>query len=221
MAQQGMPTSGSGLITDVDSARGRAEHWFSPVVKPSGGGGGMGMQVVEHMADLETALVQAQAVANAAFANGGLYLDAGSKSLAISSTRFWLTNRETRCTCLSGKLVQRRHQKLIEESPARALICCASKLRGADICKQLAYNNLGTMETLYSDGKSGFGNEYPYSGGTQCDEVTVSISCSSRFCLRWRQTAATTPVDEGPRHRGAPLCRGRAKLCPRQVCCEI
>ena len=35
----------------------------------------MGMQVVEHMGDLEAALAQAQAVADAAFANGGLYLE--------------------------------------------------------------------------------------------------------------------------------------------------
>ena len=162
MAQQGMPTfAGSDLITDVNSAREAAQRiGFPLVVKPSGGGGGMGMQVVEHMGDLEAALAQAQAVADAAFANGGLYLERWIEKPRHIEYQILADEHgnamhlyERECS------VQRRHQKLIEESPAPGIdakVLREQAQRGADICARLGYNNLGTMETLYSDGDSGF-----------------------------------------------------------------
>ncbi len=157
-----MPTfAGSDLIIDINSAREAAQRiGFPLVVKPSGGGGGMGMQVVEHMGDLEAALAQAQAVADAAFANGGLYLERWIEKPRHIEYQILADEHgnamhlyERECS------VQRRHQKLIEESPAPGIdakVLREQAQRGADICAQLGYNNLGTMETLYSDGDSGF-----------------------------------------------------------------
>ena len=162
MAQQGMPTfAGSDLITDVDSAREAAQRiGFPLVVKPSGGGGGMGMQVVAHMGDLETALAQAQAVADAAFANGGLYLERWIEKPRHIEYQILADEHGNAMHLFERECsVQRRHQKLIEESPAPGIdtaVLREQAQRGADICAQLGYNNLGTMETLYSDGDSGF-----------------------------------------------------------------
>ncbi|MAD92834.1 MAG: biotin carboxylase, partial [Gammaproteobacteria bacterium] len=55
--------------------------------------------------------------------------------------------------------IQRRHQKLIEESPAPGIdasVLREQAERGAEICARLGYNNVGTLETLYSEGSSGF-----------------------------------------------------------------
>lgn len=162
MAAHGMPTfAGSDLITDIQAAREAAERiGFPLVVKPSGGGGGMGMQVVESPEHLETALAQAKAVADAAFANGDLYLERWMQKprhieyqiLADEyGNAMHLYERE--CS------VQRRHQKLIEESPAPGIdaqLLREQARRGAEICAALGYNNVGTLETLYSDGETGF-----------------------------------------------------------------
>jgi acetyl-CoA carboxylase biotin carboxylase subunit len=162
MAERGMPIfDGSDFIADLASAREAAKTiGFPLVVKPSGGGGGMGMQVVEEMDALESALTQAQAVAAAAFGNSAVYLERWIQQprhieyqiLADEyGNAMHLYERE--CS------VQRRHQKLIEESPAPgidAAVLREQATRGADICAQLGYNNVGTLETLYSDGSSGF-----------------------------------------------------------------
>jgi acetyl-CoA carboxylase biotin carboxylase subunit len=162
MAEQGMPVfDGSDFITDMATAREVAQTiGFPLVVKPSGGGGGMGMQVVEQMDALESALTQAQTVAAAAFGSSDVYLErwiAQPRHIEYQiladehGNAMHLYERE--CS------IQRRHQKLIEESPAPGIdasVLREQAERGAQICARLGYNNVGTLETLYSDGSSGF-----------------------------------------------------------------
>ena len=162
MAEQGMPVfDGSDFITDMATAREVAQTiGFPLVVKPSGGGGGMGMQVVEQMDALESALTQAQTVAAAAFGSSDVYLErwiAQPRHIEYQiladehGNAMHLYERE--CS------IQRRHQKLIEESPAPGIdasVLREQAERGAEICARLGYNNVGTLETLYSDGSSGF-----------------------------------------------------------------
>jgi acetyl-CoA carboxylase biotin carboxylase subunit len=162
MAEQGMPVfDGSDFITDLATAHEVAQTiGFPLVVKPSGGGGGMGMQVVEQMDALESALTQAQAVAAAAFGSSDVYLErwiARPRHIEYQiladehGNAMHLYERE--CS------IQRRHQKLIEESPAPGIdasLLREQAERGAEICARLGYNNVGTLETLYSDGSSGF-----------------------------------------------------------------
>ena len=162
MAEQGMPVfDGSDFITDLATAHEVAQTiGFPLVVKPSGGGGGMGMQVVEQMDALESALTQAQAVAAAAFGSSDVYLErwiARPRHIEYQiladehGNAMHLYERE--CS------IQRRHQKLIEESPAPGIdasVLREQAERGAEICARLGYNNVGTLETLYSDGSSGF-----------------------------------------------------------------
>ena len=68
--------AGSELITDVAQAEAFAQsEGFPLVVKPAGGGGGMGMQVVHTKDQLGPALLQAKAIASKAFAASGVYLE--------------------------------------------------------------------------------------------------------------------------------------------------
>ena len=162
MAEQGMPIfDGSDFITDLATAREIAlTIGFPLVVKPSGGGGGMGMQVVDHIEALEAALTQAQTVAAAAFGSSDVYLERWIPQPRHIEYQILADEHgnamhlyERECS------VQRRHQKLIEESPApgiEAAVLRQQAERGAEICAQLGYNNVGTLETLYSDGGSGF-----------------------------------------------------------------
>ena len=162
MAEQGMTTfEGSDLITDIDSAKQAAERiGFPLVVKPSGGGGGMGMQVVQSIDGLEIALAQAKAVADAAFGNADLYLERWIEKPRHIEYQILADEHgnamhlyERECS------VQRRHQKLIEESPAPgidAVLLSQQAELGAKVCAGLGYNNLGTLETLYSQGETGF-----------------------------------------------------------------
>ncbi len=73
-------------------------------MKPSGGGGGMGMQVVEQMDALESALTQAQTVAAAAFGNGDVYLERWIAQPRHISIRFWRMSMATPCTCMSANV---------------------------------------------------------------------------------------------------------------------
>ncbi len=162
MAEQGMPTfAGSELITDLAGAqKAAAQIGFPLVVKPSGGGGGMGMQVVQGPEELEPALERARAVANAAFDNGDLYLERWIQKprhieyqILADEHGNAMHLHERECS------VQRRHQKLIEESPAPGIdpeLLRRQAEQGASICASLGYNNLGTLETLYSEGETGF-----------------------------------------------------------------
>ena len=162
MSTHGFPIfPGSELLVDAEQAKVSARQIGFPVlVKPAGGGGGMGMEVVADEAQLEHALARSRTIAERAFASSGVYLER------------WIPNpRHIEFQMLADEhghvkhaferecSVQRRNQKLIEESPAPGLD--AGELeRQAQLAQQvlakLGYNNLGTVETLL-DEKGGIG----------------------------------------------------------------
>lgn len=154
MAGQGFPTfPGSELISDETFALSEAQRIGYPVlVKPTGGGGGMGMEKVYDVDDLLTSMQRARAVAEAAFGSGGIYLEklitnprhiefqilADGKGGAIHAF-------ERECS------IQRRNQKLIEESPAPGIDedeVLKLAQSAEEVCRKLKYNNVGTLETL-------------------------------------------------------------------------
>ena len=150
MAQQGFPVfAGSELVTDLKQAKQQAQAIGYPVVvKPAGGGGGMGMQVVENPNALTQAIKRAQAISQAAFATDEVYLERWLtrprhiefQVLADGGGAIHAYERE--CS------VQRRHQKLIEESPAPGIDSrrvLAQAERAATACAALGYNNVGTL----------------------------------------------------------------------------
>jgi acetyl/propionyl-CoA carboxylase alpha subunit len=130
---------------------------FPLLVKASAGGGGRGMRVVEHAADLADALASARREAESAFGDGTLLLERlilRARHIEVQifgdahGNLVHLGERE--CS------VQRRHQKLIEETPSTALtpelrarIATAALALG----RQLGYTNAGTVEfVLAPDG---------------------------------------------------------------------
>jgi acetyl-CoA carboxylase biotin carboxylase subunit len=109
-----------GRLASVDDARRMASDVGYPVLlKAASGGGGRGMRPVAEPAELETAYATATAEAEAAFGDGGLYLekivlDAHHVEVQVvgDGEGGALVVGERECS------VQRRHQKLLEESPS-------------------------------------------------------------------------------------------------------
>ncbi len=151
----GVPTvpGSDGLVKDSREAVAVARRIGFPVlVKAAAGGGGRGMRVALNEEALVAALKQAEAEADAAFGNGELYLEKYVEhprhvevqvlaDHAGNAVHLW----ERDCT------MQRRHQKLIEESPAPRLdssvrrAICDSAVR---LIKAAAYTNAGTVEFI-------------------------------------------------------------------------
>ena len=139
--------------TSVEGARAAAAEIGYPVMlKATAGGGGRGMRFVDGPAEIEDAYEAASAEAAAAFGDGTLYLEkvlASARHVEIQvlcdlyGTVLTLGERE--CS------IQRRHQKLIEESPSAAL---TPELReemesaAERACRAVGYVNAGTFEFL-------------------------------------------------------------------------
>jgi acetyl-CoA carboxylase biotin carboxylase subunit len=139
--------------TTLDEAEGAAEEAGYPVLlKASAGGGGKGMRLVRGPDELPSAYSTAAMEAEAAFGDGSLYLEK-----ALSPARHVeiqvladgeggvLTLGERECS------IQRRHQKLIEESPSPALTEDRREEMEAAAeraCHAIGYRNAGTFEFL-------------------------------------------------------------------------
>ncbi|MCS7468253.1 acetyl-CoA carboxylase biotin carboxylase subunit [Stieleria sp. ICT_E10.1] len=142
-----------GLIEDDKAAITTANKIGFPVlIKATAGGGGKGMRVAENAEALEKALSQARTEAQAAFGNGGVYLERYIGSPRHVEVQVIADHHGHVCHLFERDCsVQRRHQKLIEEAPSpnlpdekRKAICDAAvrMIRGAD------YSNAGTVEFI-------------------------------------------------------------------------
>jgi acetyl-CoA carboxylase biotin carboxylase subunit len=139
--------------TTVTAARAAADELGYPVLlKAAAGGGGKGMRVVEAPDEVEDAFGAAAAEAEAAFGDSTLYVEkvlADARHVEIQvlcdSQGNVLTLGERECS------IQRRHQKLIEETPSPAL---SAELReemeaaAERACRAVGYVNAGTLEFL-------------------------------------------------------------------------
>ena len=125
---------------------------FPVLIKATAGGGGKGMRVAETEEELDAALQAARNEAEAAFGNGGVYLERYVGSPRHVEVQVIADNHGNFCHLFERDCsVQRRHQKLIEEAPSpnlpeaqRKEICAAAvrMIRGAD------YSNAGTVEFI-------------------------------------------------------------------------
>ena len=145
--------------TGLDDAREAADGVGYPVLlKATAGGGGKGMRLVRGPDELDSAYNTAALEAEAAFGDGSLYLEK-----AISPARHVeiqvladgeggvLTLGERECS------IQRRHQKLIEESPSPALdddTREAMEAAAERACRTIGYRNAGTFEFLLGPNRS-------------------------------------------------------------------
>jgi acetyl-CoA carboxylase biotin carboxylase subunit len=144
---------GTDGITSMDELRRAAlETGFPVLLKAAAGGGGKGMRLVASEGELESAFAGATAEAEAAFGDGSLYLEkllAPARHVEIQvlcdGAGNVLTLGERECS------IQRRHQKLVEESPSAAIDAEVREDMEAAVeraCKAIGYRNAGTFEFL-------------------------------------------------------------------------
>jgi len=154
MRAASVPTvPGTEGATTVSAARAAAEEIGFPILlKASAGGGGKGMRLVTAPDDLEDAFGMAAAEAEAAFGDATMYVEKAlvparhvEIQVLCDGHAGVLTLGERECS------IQRRHQKLVEESPSAAL---TPELReemeaaAERACRAVGYRNAGTFEFL-------------------------------------------------------------------------
>jgi len=147
-----VPGSDGLIENETDAAKIAEEIGFPVLIKASAGGGGKGMRVAEDAASLKTAIQQARTEAEAAFGNGECFIEKYVGRPRHVEVQVLADNHgnvvhlwERDCS------TQRRHQKLIEESPAPRLPnetrneICAAAVR---LVKKANYSNAGTVEFI-------------------------------------------------------------------------
>lgn len=152
-----VPGSDGGVGSDPDAFAIARQIGFPVLVKAAAGGGGRGMKVALREEDLSTALGTARSEAKAAFGDDAVYLEKylqRPRHIEIQVLGDGKGNAihlgERDCS------LQRRHQKVWEESPSPALNVAARNQIGETVAKamrDLKYLGVGTVEFLYEDGE--------------------------------------------------------------------
>src|SRR5437899_8243781 len=142
-----------GLIIDDDEAvRTAHEIGFPVLIKATAGGGGKGMRVAGNDLALKTALQQARTEAQAAFGNAGVYLERYIDRPRHVEVQIVADHYGNVCHLFERECsTQRRHQKLIDASPAprlpqdKRIAMCEAAVR---MIKAANYTNAGTVEFI-------------------------------------------------------------------------
>ncbi len=158
MSKAGVPVlpGSNGLLETPDQASEMAKKIGYPVIlKASAGGGGRGMRIAENHEELARAFGTAQREAEAAFGAGDVYLEKYLKNprhvefqILADSQGNVVHLGERECS------IQRRHQKLLEESPSPAVSDRLRKKMGrvaVDGVRAVGYVNAGTIEFLLDE----------------------------------------------------------------------
>jgi acetyl-CoA carboxylase biotin carboxylase subunit len=159
-SEAGVPvTPGSdGPCESVDEVkRVGAEVGYPLVIKASAGGGGKGMRVVETETEVEVAYLNASREAGATFGDGSVYVEKYLERLRHVEIQVLADSHGTTVSFPERDCsIQRRYQKLVEESPApglpehvrEGLMDASERLVGL-----LGYEGAGTVEFVYADGE--------------------------------------------------------------------
>ena len=157
--EKGLPVieGSEGGVKNVSEAKKLSKQIGFPVlVKASGGGGGKGMKIIKNEEEFETLFATAKSEALKYFGNDEVYIE-----------KFFQNPRHIEVQILAGNnrvvhlherdcSVQRRHQKLIEETPSPVL---NNKIRNelfdktVKMVSEIGYEGAGTVEFIYEDGK--------------------------------------------------------------------
>ena len=157
--ENGLPIieGSSGSVESVDEAKKISNNIGYPVlIKASGGGGGKGMKVVNKPQELDELFSLARLEAKKYFNNDSVYIE-----------KYFKNPRHIEVQILSGKnktihlnerdcSVQRKHQKLIEETPSPVIndkIRSDLLSRTVKMAEKIGYEGAGTVEYIYEDGK--------------------------------------------------------------------
>jgi acetyl-CoA carboxylase biotin carboxylase subunit len=163
MRAAGVPlVPGTEGTATLPEARAAAEEFGFPVLlKAAAGGGGRGMRLVTEASELDDAYARASAEAEAAFGDGTLYVEKAVTPARHVEIQVMCDAHGNVLTCGERECsIQRRHQKLIEESPSPALDPErreAMEAAAERACRYIGYRNAGTFEFLVGpDGSFSF-----------------------------------------------------------------
>jgi acetyl-CoA carboxylase biotin carboxylase subunit len=155
MIKAGVPVvpGGEGLLQSLDEAKGLAKNMGYPVIlKATAGGGGKGMRIVWEEGEMERAYNTAKAEAAAAFKNDGIYMEKFVEEprhieIQVAGDQYGNVCHLSERDCS----IQRRHQKLVEESPSPFMTDELRYQMGEAAKKAAAainYESVGTIEFL-------------------------------------------------------------------------
>jgi len=155
MIKAGVPVvpGGGGLLQSIEEARSIAKEIGYPVIlKATAGGGGKGMRIVWEESELERNLDMAKTEAAAAFKNDGIYMEKFVEEprhieIQVAGDQYGTACHLSERDCS----IQRRHQKLVEESPSPFMTAeLRDKMGAAAIkaCNAIRYEGVGTVEFL-------------------------------------------------------------------------
>ena len=203
MAAAGVPVlpGSDGAVNDVgEAARIAAAVGFPVLLKAAGGGGGIGMARVNAAGDLAGAFATARRRAEAAFGSGALYVERYAERARHVEVQVFgdahghvVHLHERECS------IQRRHQKLVEESPAPGLQARTKEgLTQAAVAgaRAIGYVNAGTMEFLvdaagefwFLEMNTRLQVEHPVTEEvTGLDLVVAQLGVAAGGRLPWRQ----------------------------------
>jgi acetyl-CoA carboxylase biotin carboxylase subunit len=206
MAEAGVPVvpGSDGPVDSVEAAREIAGRIGYPVmIKAAAGGGGIGMMKVKDEPALSPAFASAQRRAQSAFGSGALFVERyleGARHVEVQvfgdTAGHVLHLHERECS------IQRRHQKLVEESPAPGLAgALKARLTQAALtgARAVGYVNAGTMEFLVRGDEFYFLEmntrlqvEHPVTEEvTGLDLVQAQLRVAAREPLSWTQGQVT------------------------------
>ncbi len=155
MIKAGVPVvpGGEGLLQSLDEAKGLARDMGYPVIlKATAGGGGKGMRIVWEDSEMEKAYDTAKAEAAASFKNDGIYMEKYVEEprhieIQVAGDQYGNVCHMSERDCS----IQRRHQKLVEESPSPFMTDDLRQKMG-EAAKKAAeainYESVGTIEFL-------------------------------------------------------------------------
>jgi acetyl-CoA carboxylase, biotin carboxylase subunit len=155
MIKAGVPVvpGGEGLLESLDEAKGLAKEIGYPVIlKATAGGGGKGMRVVWEESEMERAYNTAKAEAGASFKNDGVYMEKFVEEprhieIQVAGDQYGRVCHLSERDCS----IQRRHQKLVEESPSPFMTEELRHRMGEAAIKAASainYESVGTIEFL-------------------------------------------------------------------------
>lgn len=155
MIKAGVPVvpGGEGLLESIDEAKSLAKVVGYPVIlKATAGGGGKGMRVVWEESEIEKAFTTAKIEAAASFKNDGIYMEKFVEEprhieIQVAGDQYGTVCHMSERDCS----IQRRHQKLVEESPSPFMTPELRKKMGEAAIKAASainYESVGTIEFL-------------------------------------------------------------------------
>ncbi len=155
MIKAGVPVvpGGEGLLESVDEAKAQAKEIGYPIIlKATAGGGGKGMRIVWEEDEMERAYNTAKAEAGAAFKNDGVYMEKFVEEprhieIQVAGDQYGTVCHLSERDCS----IQRRHQKLVEESPSPFMTEELRQKMGEAAIKAASainYESVGTIEFL-------------------------------------------------------------------------